>query len=306
MNDRVKLLLLWILLALPIVMAGSLVGWLVARSVQEHVIITAIVFASSYLVIACCFYYFSDKILLRWYHAKKVQDETLPFYEIAHRLAVTAEVPAPKLYIVDSEMPNAFVIGRNAGHASIVVTNALLDLLDTEELEAVLAHELAHLKNGDTLVGTIVAVVSGALTALATFAFWGAIFTGFGQEDDPAPNLIKIFVTALVAPVSAVIIQLMVAQSREYVADEESVRLIRKPHKLISVLEKLEQKLKSGSFDVNPSHVHLFFMNPLRDDEITVMDFRLPTYHMLFHTQPSAHDRINSLHVLQSREREEG
>ncbi len=298
MTNRVKLLLLGISLALPVLIAGLLVGWVVVRTVQGLMIITAIVFAI-FFVVACGFYLFSDTVLLRWYRAKEVEDENTPLHEIVRRLAPKAGVPAPKVFIVESAMPNAFATGRNAEHASIVVTNALLTALDTEELEAVLAHELAHLKNDDTLLGSIVAVLSGALTALTTVAFWGSIFTGFGQEDDPAPNLIRFFVTALVAPVAALLIQLMVSPSREYHADEESVCMTEKPHALISALEKLGSKLQSDTFDVNPSHVHLFFMNPLHGDEQIIMDLRLPTYRFLFRTHPSTEDRLNALRELQ-------
>jgi len=307
MNNRVKLLLLWILLGLPILMAGSLVGWMVVQNVQGLMIITTIVLVV-FVALAVYFYYFSDKLLLRWYHAKEVQDKSSPLYKIVRQHAGSSKVgiPTPKVFIVESAMPNAFATGRSAEHASIVVTNALIDLLDTDELEAVLAHELAHVKNGDTLIGTIVAVLSGALTALATFAFWCSIFTGFGQEDDPAPNLIKFFATSLVAPVAALIMQLMVAQSREYGADEQSVQTLGQSDTLIRALEKLEMKLNSDTYEVNPSHVHLFFMNPLHDDEFTVMDFRLPTYHFLFRSHPPTQARINTLRALQSPERGEG
>jgi heat shock protein HtpX len=298
MTNRVKLLLLGISLALPVLIVGLLVGWMVVRTVQGLMIITTIVFAI-FSVVACGFYFFSDTVLLRWYRAKAVEDENTPLHEIVRRLAPKAGVPAPKVFIVESAMPNAFAIGRNAEHASIVVTNALLTALDTEELEAVLAHELAHLKNDDTLLGSIVAVLSGALTALTTVAFWGSIFTGFGQEDDPAPNLIHFFVTALVAPVAALLIQLMVSPSREYRADEESVRMTEKPHALISALEKLKSKLQSDTFNVNPSHVHLFFMNPLHGDEQIIMDLRLPTYRFLFRTHPSTEDRLTALREFQ-------
>ncbi len=304
MNNLKRLLLLCILFALPIVIAGLLVGWMVIRRVQELMIIALIVFVVL-LVLACCFYFLSDNLLLRWYHAKEVQDKNSSLHEIVHRLATRADIPVPKVFIVESAMPNAFAIGRNAEHASIIATNALIDLLDNDELEAVLAHELAHVKYGDTLTGTIVAVLSGALMALATFAFWCSIFTGFGQEDDPAPKLIRFFVTSLVAPIAALIIQLMVSQSREYRADEQSVRILRKPDTLISALEKLELKLNSDTFDVNPSHVHLFFMSPLRGDEFTVMDFHLPTYHRLFRSHPPTHNRVNALRALQSHKLEE-
>jgi heat shock protein HtpX len=296
MNKRVKLLLLWMLLALPIVIAGWVTGKMIERVFPALIIITMFVFVFL-LVLALYFYFFSDKILLRWYHAKEVRDDNSSLSEMVRTLATKAGIPTPRIFIVDSAMANAFATGRNAEHASIVVTNALMVLLDKEEIEAVLAHELAHVKNGDTLLGTVVAVLSGMLTALATFAFWGSIFTGFGQEDDPAPNIIKFFVTSLVAPIAAVIIQLTLSQSREYVADEQSVSMHRKPSKLISALEKLEKRLKSDAFKVNPSHVHMFIMSPLHihDDVFTLLDIHLPTYNLLFNTHPATHERVKRL-----------
>jgi heat shock protein HtpX len=296
MNNRVKLLLLWMLSALPIVIAGGVIGRMLALRIHWLIIIIMFVFAVV-LVLALYFYFFSDKILLRWYHAKEVRDENSPLYEIVHRLATKADIPAPRIFIADSTMPNAFAVGRNAKHASIVVTNALVELLDKEEIEAVLAHELAHAKSGDTLIGTEVAVLSGILTALATFALWGSIFTGFGQEDDPAPNIIKFFVTSLVAPIAAVIIQLALSRSREYVADEQSVSMHGNPPKLVSALEKLEKKLKSDTFKVNPSHVHMFIMSPLHvhEDVFTLLDIHLPTYNSLFNTHPATHERVERL-----------
>jgi heat shock protein HtpX len=296
MNNRVKLLLLWMLSALPIVIAGGVIGRMFALRIHWLIIITGVVFAVV-LVLALYFYFFSDKILLRWYHAKEVRDENSPLYEIARTLAINADIPAPRIFIADSAMPNAFAVGRNAKHASIVVTNALVELLDKEEIEAVLAHELMHVKNGDTLIGTEVAVLSGILTALATFALWGSIFTGFGQEDDPAPNIIKFFVTSLVAPIAAVIIQLALSHSREYVADEQSVSMHGNPPKLVSALEKLEKKLKSDTFKVNPSHVHMFIMSPLHvhEDVFTLLDIHLPTYNSLFNTHPATHERVERL-----------
>jgi heat shock protein HtpX len=297
MNNRVKLLLLWMLPALPIVVACGVIGWMLGRGFPTLIIIAIFVFVLLLLLLALFFFFFSDKILLRWYHAKEVKDENSPLYEIVSALATKAGIPTPRIFIVDSAMPNAFATGRNAEHASIVVTNALTELLDKEEIEAVLAHELMHVKNGDTLIGTVVAVLSGILTALATFALWGSIFTGFGQEDDPAPNIIKFFVTSLVAPIAAVIIQLALSHSREYVADEQSVSMHGNPPKLVSALEKLEKKLKSGTFKVNPSHVHMFIMSPLHvhDDVFTLLDIHLPTYNSLFNTHPATHERVERL-----------
>jgi heat shock protein HtpX len=298
-----KQLLLWVLLALSVIIASLMIIRLFGRGFLAFILVALFVL---FFLLALLLFFFADRILLRWYHAKEVRDEKSPLYEIARRGAQKAGIPAPQVFIVQSKMPNAFATGRSADHASIVVTNALIEELDTEELEAVLMHELAHIKNGDTLTETIVAIVSGSLMALASVAFWCSIFTGFGQEDDPAPNLIKFFVTSLVAPAAALLIQLIILPSRADRADEESVRLYGKADTLISAFKKLEKRLNSDTFEVNPAHVHLFFMNPLHDDEVVVMDFHLPTYHFLFRTHPPTRSRINALHVLHRTEYEEG
>lgn len=258
-----------------------------------RLIVIVLALAVFVLILSLCFHLLSAKILLRRYHARRVMET--PLYEAVHRLAAKADIPTPEVFIVDSAMPNAFTLGRSSNHAAIIVTNALIALLDKEELEAVLAHELMHVKSADTPTGTIVAAIAGLLTVLVPFAFWSSIFTGFGQEDDPAPNLIKFFVTSLVAPLAATIIQLAVAPAREYEADEQSVYLHGKPAKLVSALRKIESSLKSNSFSVNPAHVHLFIMNPLHNGEVTIMDLRLPTYLLLFCTHPATDTRAARL-----------
>ncbi|KAF5434238.1 Zn-dependent protease with chaperone function [Candidatus Methanophagaceae archaeon] len=292
MNGPVKRIPQWILLAMPM----SMPGWTFS-SILEHVlpVLTLITFVLLFFVlpVALFFHFFSAKLLLRRYHARQVTDT--PLYETVHQLATKLELPVPKVFITDSVMPNAFTVGRNAKHATIIVTTALIELLDKDEQKAVLAHELIHVKRKDTPTGTSVAAVAGILTALVPFAFWTSIFTGFGQEDDPAPNLIKFLVTSLVAPVAATIIQLAVAPSREYVADEQSVHLHDKPDKLVSALQKIESSLNSNSFAVNPAHVPLFIMDPLHNGAVTIMDIRLPTYWFLFRTHPATDDRVARL-----------
>jgi heat shock protein HtpX len=292
MNGPVKRIPQWILLAMPM----SMPGWTFS-SILEHVlpVLTLITFVLLFFVlpVALFFHFFSAKLLLRRYHARQVTDT--PLYETVHQLATKLELPVPKVFITDSAMPNAFTVGRNAKHAAIIVTTALTELLDKDEQKAVLAHELIHVKRKDTPTGTSVSAVAGILTALVPFAFWTSIFTGFGQEDDPAPNLIKFFVTSLVAPVAATIIQLAVAPSREYEADEQSVHLHGKPDKLVSALQKIESSLKSNSFAVNPAHVPIFIMNPLHNGTVTIMDIQLPTYWFLFRTHPATDDRVARL-----------
>jgi heat shock protein HtpX len=292
MNRHVKRIPQWILLALPM----SMPGWTFSNILEQVLpVLTLITFVLLFfaLPVALFFHFFSAKILLRRYHARQVTDT--PLYETVHQLATKLELPVPKVFITDSAMPNAFTLGRNAKHAAIIVTTALTELLDKDELEAVLAHELIQVKRGDTPTGTSVAAVAGLLTALVPFAFWTSIFTGFGQEDDPAPNLIKFFVTSLVAPVAVTIIQLAVAPSREYEADEQSVHLHGKPDKLVSALQKIESSVKSNSFAVNPAHVPLFIMDPLHNGAVTIMDMRLPTYWFLFRTHPATDERVARL-----------
>ena len=241
-------------------------------------------------------YLIADRLLLHWYHARKTSNAQL--HEIVHRLASKAGIPEPGVFIVDSAMPNAFVAGRSKRHASVVLTTGLIDLLEDEEMEAVLAYELTHIniKNSSIGIVTFSGVLAGMLIALVNLAFWGAILTGFGQEDDPAPQLLKFFVTALVAPIAATIIQLTTRHRHlEYQTDEQSVLLHGKPDKLACALRKIEEYLKSHHFEVNPAHAHLFIVNPLHDSELTVLDFRLPCYHFLFRTQPATEERVKRL-----------
>ena len=298
MNKLVRLLLRWKLLAVLIVVAGFVIGRLLGRLIPAPIIIALFVFL---FLIALFFYFFSDRILLRWYHAKELNDKNSPLYKITQRLAKNMGIQVPKVFIVHSAMPNAFSIGRNA-HAGIVLTDALIDLLDDEEIEAVIAHEIVHVRNGDVFISTIVAVLSGILTAFATFAFWLSIFTGFGQEEDPAPNIIKFFFSSLLSPISAFFVQIFVHRSREFIADEQSVQIHGKTHKLISALEKIERELREHPHEINPAHAHLFIINPLHENEIELLDFHLPNYNALFQTHPKTQERIERLKRIGEKE----
>jgi len=258
------------------------------------VLIIVTIGALALFLLILLMYLIADRLLLHWYHARKTSNAQL--HEMVHRLASKTGIPAPGVFIVDSAMPNAFVAGRSKRHASVVLTTGLIDLLDDDEMEAVLAYELTHIKNSSIGIVTFSGVLAGMLVALVNFAFWGAILTGFGQEDDPAPQLLKFFVTALVAPIAATIIQLTTHhRHREYQTDEQSVLLHGKPDKLACALRKIEEHLKSHHFEVNPAHAHLFIVNPLHDSDLTVLDFRLPCYHFLFRTQPATEERVKHL-----------
>ena len=260
------------------------------------VLIIVTIGALALFLLILLMYLIADRLLLHWYHARKTSNAQL--HEMVHRLASKTGIPAPGVFIVDSAMPNAFVAGRSKRHASVVLTTGLIDLLDDDEMEAVLAYELTHIniKNSSIGIVTFSWILAGMLIALVYFAFWGAIFTGFGQKDDPAPQPLRFFVTALVAPIVATIIQLTTRHRHlEYQTDEQSVLLHGKPDKLACALRKIEEHLKSHHFEVNPAHAHLFIVNPLHDSELTVLDFRLPCYHFLFRTQPATEERVKRL-----------
>ena len=235
------------------------------------------------------FYLLSDRILLRWYRARELDDVAVR--RMVEEVAKKADIYPPEVFVADLTMPNAFALGSER-KGKIVLTKALIDLLDEDELKAVIAREIVHIRSGDSLISSNVAALAGIITSLSTLAFWASLLTGFGQEDDPAPNLIKLFVMSLVAPAAALIIHLMVSGKQEYLADKQCVELCEK-EKLISALEKMDKAINRCK--VNPAHSHLFVVNPLKEESVTILDFRIPTYSSLFSLQPSVSQRIKAL-----------
>ncbi len=259
--------------------------------------------AAGALVLLLLTYLFADRILLHCYHVSR--RSSLRVNRMVERLASKAGIRTPDVFIVDSPMPNAFTVSSRRRGAYIVLTTGLMELLETDEIEAVLAHELIRIKNGGRgmRIGTAAGVLAGLLTALVNLALWGAIFTGFGQEDDPAPQLIKSFVTALVAPIAATIVQLTTPH-RGYQMDEQSVALHGRPSKLAGALRKIGEQLKSHHCEVNPAHAHLFFVEPLHDTDVSLLGFRIPSYHSLFRTHPATEARVH--HLLEEGAAEDG
>src|SRR5437660_643833 len=185
----------------------------------QNGMILALVFAAVMNFVA---YFFSDKIALAMYRAQPVTREDLPrAYQAVERLTQKIGIPMPKIYVIPSDSPNAFATGRNPSHASIAVTRGILQLLDDEELEGVLAHELSHVRNRDILISSIAATLAGAVTLLARMAYWGALFSGFGgrDRDERGGGAIGALLMMILAPIAAVLIQLAVSRSREYQAD---------------------------------------------------------------------------------------
>ncbi len=240
-------------------------------------------------------YWYSDKIVLKMYGAKEVTPAESPnLHRIVDGLAMKAQLPKPKVYIVESGMPNAFATGRDPKHAAVAVTTGLLNLLSYEEIEGVLAHELAHVMNRDTLISAIAATIAGVITMLASMAQWAAIFGGLGgRDDDGGGGIIGLIAMAIVAPIAATLIQLAISRSREYAADEEGARICRKPWALADALQKLEygnSNYKPSISDVQPkeSSAHMFIVNPLKGG----------TIQSLFRTHPVTEERIKRLRAM--------
>jgi heat shock protein HtpX len=239
-------------------------------------------------------YWFSDKIVLTMYRAKEVTPAESPnLHRIVDGLAMKAGLPKPKVYIVESAMPNAFATGRDPKHAAVAVTTGILNLLSYEEIEGVLAHELAHVMNRDTLISAVAATIAGVITFLADMAMWASIFGGFGGRDDDSGGIIGLIAMAIVAPIAATLIQLAISRSREYAADAEGARICKKPWALADALQKLEygnSNYKPSISDVQPkeSSAHMFIINPLKGG----------TIQSLFSTHPATEERIKRLRTM--------
>jgi len=234
-------------------------------------------------------YWYSDKLVLRMYHAREVTSAQAPdIYSIVRGLADRANLPMPKVYVVDTPMPNAFATGRNPSHAAVAVTTGITRILDRNELEGVLAHELAHVKNRDTLISSVAATIAGAVTTLASFAQWSLIFGGFGGNDDEGGNIVGILLMAVLAPIAATVIQLAISRTREFEADAKGAKICGNPMALASALTKLESAANATRADVNPSTAHMFIVNPLRGKAMA----------SLFSTHPPTEERIKRLSAM--------
>ena len=210
-------------------------------------------------------YFYSDKLALRMYNAQPVTREQLPrVYAVVERLTGRAGIPMPKIYVIPTESPNAFATGRNPNHASVAVTQGILGLLNDDELEGVIAHELGHVRNRDILISSIAATLAGAITYLASIAKWGMIFGGMrGERDDRDGGGIAAIAMIFLAPFAAMLIQLAVSRSREYGADDTGAHWTGNPYALASALSKIEAYSQRRPLIASPSTAHLFIIAPL-------------------------------------------
>lgn len=236
-------------------------------------------------------YWFSDKIVLKMYRARRADENNdARLIRIVRYTTQRARLPMPKVYIIPTQAPNAFATGRNKDHAAVAATEGILALLNDDELEGVIGHELGHVRNHDILIGSVVATIAGAIGILASMARWAAIFGGFGggRSDDRGSNPISLLVMAIVAPLAAMMIQMAISRSREYKADESGAKLTGKPQALASALAKLHQAPVQLRLDKRPSTAHLFIMNPLSGKGFS----------SLFSTHPPIEERIRRLRSM--------
>ncbi len=211
-------------------------------------------------------YFYSDKIALAVYRAQPVTREQLPrVYQIVERLAQKMGIPLPKIYVIPNESPNAFATGRNPKHASVAVTEGILNLLSDEELEGVLAHELGHVRNRDILISSVAATLAGAVTMLARMGYWASLFGGMGgdREERSGGGGFVALLMLILAPIAATLIQLAVSRSREYQADATGAELTGNPYALANALRKLDAYSKRVPLQASPSTAHLFIVAPM-------------------------------------------
>jgi heat shock protein HtpX len=234
-------------------------------------------------------YFFSDKIALAMYGAQPVTREQLPrAYEAVERITQRIGLPMPKMYVIPNDSPNAFATGRNPSHASVAVTEGILNLLDDEELEGVLAHELGHVRNRDILISSVAATLAGAITWMAHMGRFAMIFGGYGSRDDRdrGGGGIGALLMLFLAPIAATLIQLAVSRSREYEADHTGANLTHNPYALARALEKLDAFSKRRPLQASPSTAHLFIVQPLVGGDMLAN---------LFSTHPPIAKRIERL-----------
>jgi heat shock protein HtpX len=280
--NTAKTILLMVTLTLMLIFIGGLIG---GKSGMTMALVMA--FGMNFIT-----YWFSDKIVLRMYGARQVNEADAPeLFAMVRRLAQRAGLSIPKVYIMDQDQPNAFATGRNPEHGAVAVTTGIMRILSRAELEGVLAHELAHIKHRDILVGTVAATIAGAISYLAQMAQWAMIFGGRSSDEERGGNPIAAFVMMIVGPIAAMMVQMAISRSREYGADAGGAEISGNPLHLAGALRKLHMASQRIPMDANPATSHMFIVNPLSGGGLL----------KLFSTHPPIEERIARLEALKSR-----
>lgn len=235
-------------------------------------------------------YWFSDKIVLKMYRAQEVSEHEQPaLYSMVRSLATRANLPMPKVYVIPGEQPNAFATGRNPEHSAVAVTEGIMRILDRDELAGVIGHELAHIKHRDILIGTIAATIAGAISMIANMAQWAMIFGAGRSDDEEGQNPIAMLVSIIVAPIAAMLIQMAISRSREYMADEEGARIAGNPRYLSNALRKLHMASQQIPMAATSATAHMFIVSPFSGGGALLS---------LFSTHPPMEKRIARLESL--------
>ena len=280
--NQVKTAFLMVILTVILVALGSLIG-----GKNGAVIAFAVA-----LVMNLISYWFSDRIVLSMYGAREVEEANAPeLWRIVASLSQRASIPMPRVYIIENDSPNAFATGRNPEHSAVAATTGILRILNSQELEGVLAHELSHVKNRDILISTIAATLAGAITMLANLARW-SVFFGGRDDNEGGGNVVSVILFSMLAAFAAMLIQLAISRSREYLADEGGARLAGNPLFLANALRRLEKGVARRPMeDANPATAHMFIVNPFSARGVLA----------LFSTHPPLEERIRRLEDMAHR-----
>ena len=278
MNTMKTFLLMGVLTVLFVTIGGTLGG-------QSGMTI-ALIFAA---VMNFVSYWWSDKIVLKMYSAKELTRNDAPdLFSITQELTQRGNLPMPKLYMIEGDQPNAFATGRDPNHAAVAVTEGIMKLLSRDELRGVIAHELAHIKNRDILIGTIAATFAGAISYLANMAQWTMIFGGRNSDDEGGSNPVSAILMMILAPIAAMLVQMAISRSREFIADETGAQMTGNPISLANALRKLHTSAQQIPMHATPATAHMFIVNPLTGS----------SFMKLFSTHPPMEERIARLEAM--------
>lgn len=283
--NRIKSVMLLTLLSVILMTIGGMVGG--SNGALVMLIIS--------LVINFISYWNCDKIALRSYNAQPLTEEEVPeLFDLVRELTKNAHMPMPRLYIIPTDVPNAFATGRDENHAAVALTDGLMSMLNRDELAGVISHELSHIKHRDTLIMTLAASIAGAISWIANMAQWAAIFGGGRDEEGHSTNPVALMVTAVVAPIAAMVVQMALSRSREFMADATGAEISGKPLALASALEKLDDYAHHRVMaNATPASSGLFIINPLSGVRSMAAN--------LFSTHPSTEERIKKLREIAAR-----